>query len=74
VARAIEHGERDDLSALTAAQHRADDELLTIYRRTLEPQSAERAGQAAIHQLFHHRLGARYNQFYSGKNAGTTRN
>ncbi len=67
VARAIEHGERDDLSALTTAQHRADEDLLAIYRRTLEPQSAEDAGKAAIHQLFHHRLGARYDQFYGGK-------
>ncbi len=67
VAHAIELGERDDLSALTDAQHRADDDLLKIYLRTLEMQSAEDAGKAAVHQLFHHRLGARYTQFYEGK-------
>jgi hypothetical protein len=67
VARGIERGERDDLPALVAAQNRADDDLLGIYLRTLEPQPAEQAGQAAIHQLFYHRLGTRYAQFYSGK-------
>jgi hypothetical protein len=64
VARAIERGERHDLVALTAAQNQADDELFQIYQRTLQPQSAEQAGKAAVHQLFHHRLGARYSQFY----------
>ena len=68
VARAIEHGSnRDDLSSLATAQHHADDHLLKIYLGTLEQQSPESAGQAAIHQLFHHRLGARYSQFYTGK-------
>src|SRR6185436_13644998 len=68
VAHAIDRGERDDLPALTEAQNRADDDLLKIYLRTLEMQSAEEAGKAAVHQLFYHRLGARYSQFYEGKN------
>jgi hypothetical protein len=67
VAHAIDQGQRDDLPALTEAQHRADDDLLNIYLRTLEIQSAEDAGKAAVHQLFYHRLGARYSQFYEGK-------
>ncbi|MEP7286529.1 MAG: hypothetical protein ABI947_12255 [Chloroflexota bacterium] len=67
VAHAIERGERDDLVALTAAQNRADDDLLRIYLSTLAWQSAEDAAKAPIHQLFHHRLGARYQEFYGGK-------
>ncbi len=67
VAHAIERGERHDLPVLTEAQHRADDELYRIYQRTLERQSAEKAAKAAVHQLFHHRLGARYAQFYTDK-------
>jgi hypothetical protein len=67
VAHAIDLGERDDLPALTEAQNRADDDLLDIYLRTLEMQPAEEAGKAAVHQLFYHRLGARYDQFYVGK-------
>lgn len=68
VAHALDLGERDDLPALAAAQQRADDELLAIYLRTLEMQSAEEASKAAVHQLFYHRLGTRYEQFYVGKN------
>ncbi len=41
VARAIERGERDDLPELAAAQNRADDQLLQIYSRTWEPQTAD---------------------------------
>jgi hypothetical protein len=67
VAYAIEHGTRNDLDALTEAQNRSDDQLLEIYLRTLQPQSAEDAGKAAVHQLFHHRLGERYRNFYSDK-------
>jgi hypothetical protein len=67
VARAIERGERDDLAALTEAQHRADADLLQIYLSTFEMQPAEEAAKAAVHQLFYHRLGTRYEQFYAGK-------
>lgn len=64
VAHAIDRGERDDLDALADAQHRADDQLLQLYLHTLEWQSAEQAAQAPVHQLFYHRLGTRYDQFY----------
>ncbi len=67
VAHAIERGERDDLPELTAAQNRADDQLLQIYSRTWEPQTADETANAAVQQLFYHRLGARYNSFYAGK-------
>jgi hypothetical protein len=67
VAQAIDLGARDDLPSLTEAQNRADDDLLRIYQSTLKMQSAEEAGSAAVHQLFYHRLGARYTQFYVGK-------
>ncbi len=70
VAHALDLGERDDLPELTAAQHRADEDLLQIYWRTLEMQSADEAASAAVHQLFYHRLGARYQQFYTGKAIG----
>jgi hypothetical protein len=67
VAHAIERGERHDLDALAEAQARADDLLLHIYWQTLASQSADEAARAPVHQLFHHRLGARYAQFYAGK-------
>jgi hypothetical protein len=67
VARAIERGEQQGLVGLTEAQNRADDQLLAIYLKTLERQSADDAAKAPVHQLFHHRLGARYNDFYVGK-------
>ena len=64
VAHALERGERDDLAALTAAQQASDDHLWTVYQSTLQPQTAESAGQVPVHQLFYHRLGTRYQQFY----------
>lgn len=68
VARALERGERDDLHALAAAQHAADDTLLQIYLNTLQWQVDSDAANAPIHQLFHHRLaGSRYQEFYAGK-------
>lgn len=70
VAYAIDHNQPfpgADLTALTRAQFQADDRLLDIYLNTLEWQSAEDAARAPIHQLFYHRLGARYRQFYVGK-------
>ncbi|MCC7446853.1 MAG: hypothetical protein IT324_05515 [Anaerolineae bacterium] len=67
VAHAIEQGERDDLAELTVAQNETDAKLADIYRRTLQWQTAEEAAQAPVHQLFYHRLGARYEQFYVGK-------
>lgn len=61
----IEQGTSQDFEALTRAQNRADDDLLQIYLRTLEWQSAEQAARAPIHQLFYHRLtGGRLDRFY----------
>ncbi|HVO41860.1 MAG TPA: hypothetical protein VMT34_04520 [Aggregatilineales bacterium] len=70
VARAIDRGTPlpgADLEALTAAQQKADDALLDIYLRSLQWQSADDAAKAPVHQLFYHRLGERYQQFYEGK-------
>jgi len=67
VAHALDLGDRDDLATLGDAQHQADDRLWQIYLSTLEWQTAETAAEAPVHQLFHHRLGARYEQFYAGK-------
>ncbi|MCC7207939.1 MAG: phosphotransferase, partial [Anaerolineae bacterium] len=69
VARAIERGERGpaDLEALAEAQTRADAQLYRRYEATWADQSADEAARAPIHQLFYHRLGARYAQFYAGK-------
>lgn len=67
VARALEHGERDDLGALTEAQHHADADLWRIYERTLAWQTAADAEGAPVHQLFYHRLGGRYQDFYAGQ-------
>jgi hypothetical protein len=67
VAWALERGEEDaiTLDALTAAQHRADDDLLQTYLRTLTWQEADAHASAPIHQLFYHRLtGGRLRQFY----------
>jgi hypothetical protein len=53
------------LAALTAAQHASDDQLLGLYRRTLDDQPADDAAQQPIHQLFYHRLtGGRMDRFY----------
>lgn len=65
VAWAIETGQSDALPTLTEAQHAADDDLLRLYRHTLQLQSAEQSAQAPIHQLFYHRLaGGRLARFY----------
>jgi hypothetical protein len=61
----IETHDSSDLEALKAAQNRADDELLSLYRKSLAPQSAEDAAKSPIHQLFYHRLtGGRLDRFY----------
>jgi hypothetical protein len=68
VAWHIETENDEDLAALTAAQYRADDELLAFYRNTLFEQSASDAAKSPVHQLFYHRLtGGRLDRFY-GKN------
>jgi hypothetical protein len=59
VALRIEGGEAGLATVLTAAQHRCDDELLDIYRRTAAIQPAAAAAQAPVHQLFYHRLTGR---------------
>lgn len=65
VAWRIETSDDSDLPALTSAQNRADDELLKLYRESLQLQSAENAGKSPVHQLFYHRLtGGRLDRFY----------
>lgn len=57
--------EEQVLSALTKAQNDADDHLLTLYRETLETQSAAESAKAPVHQLFCHRIvGGRMQRFY----------
>jgi hypothetical protein len=75
VAWQIEMGEQELLPALTYAQQEADDQLLQIYFRTLQWQSANEASQSPIHQLFYHRMkGGRLARFYGpmpgGNNGG----
>jgi hypothetical protein len=66
LAWAIENGNSDLLSQLTAAQNAADDQLLQLYQNTLADQPAEEAASAPIHQLFYHRLtGGRLARFYA---------
>ncbi|NWG15159.1 MAG: phosphotransferase [Chloroflexi bacterium] len=63
---AIENNQTDRLPALTRAQQAADNDLLRIYRATLQPQTALEAAQSPIHQLFYHRLaGGRLSRFYA---------
>lgn len=65
VAWEIETQDDSDLSALTIAQNRTDDELLNFYHQSLTTQSAENATKSPIHQLFYHRLtGGRLDRFY----------
>lgn len=65
-----ENASYDTHKPLLAAQSQADDDLLQIYRQTLDWQNADDAAQAPIHQLFHHRLTqGRLDRFYG---AGTT--
>jgi hypothetical protein len=61
----IEIGKNNSLPELAHAQQAADDQLLAAYVRTLQWQSADAAEQAAVHQLFYHRLaGGRLVRFY----------
>jgi hypothetical protein len=73
VAWAIEQDEEgtETLVTLTQAQHRADDDLLTIYLATLDLQSPEDAANAPVHQLFWHRItGGRLERFYGSRLKG----
>jgi hypothetical protein len=72
IAWEIEQGNTSQLPTLSQAQHDADDLLLKLYEQTLQPQTADSAASAPIHQLFHHRLtGERLSTFYG--NAITVR-
>ncbi|MBX3065288.1 MAG: phosphotransferase [Anaerolineae bacterium] len=67
VAREIEAGTRSDQQELADAQNEADRLLWQIYAKTLARQSAQDASKVPVQQLFYHRLGTRYQQFYEGK-------
>ena len=61
----IETGKSDRYADLEAAQRSSDEELLSLYQRSLAWQEAADAGAAAVHQLFWHRLaGPRMINFY----------
>ena len=65
VAWQIECGESAQQDSLRVAQQASDDELLTLYQRSLRWQSVSEAGSAGVHQLFWHRLtGGRMASFY----------
>lgn len=68
VAWSIETGQGDSevaLEELATAQHTADDDLFHLYQQTMTTQTADKANEAAIHQLFYHRLvGGRLERFY----------
>ena len=65
VAWQIENDDTAQLDALRAAQQASDDELLTLYQRSLRWQSECEASAAGVHQLFWHRLtGGRMSRFY----------
>lgn len=65
VAWQIECGDQGQLTALERAQLASDDELLTLYLKSLEWQSATEAASAGVHQLLWHRLtGQRMASFY----------
>jgi hypothetical protein len=67
VAWEIEQGDLSQMDSLTAAQHDLDDALFRLYEKTLTWLDAERAADAAVHQLFYHRLaGERLERFYGG--------
>ncbi len=68
VAWAIENGNSIHFEALRTEQNQLDDQLLAIYRNTLEWQSADPAAKAPVHQLFYHRLtGGRLARFYGAE-------
>lgn len=66
VAWQIEHiQDSTQLEILTQAQQQEDKRLFERYQQTLAPQDAPAAADAAIHQLFHHRLSkGRLQRFY----------
>lgn len=65
VAWEIESGNPEKFDSLTKAQQHSDDELFTLYKDTLQLQSADECANAPIHQLFHHRLTkGRLERFY----------
>lgn len=65
VAWQVENGDDKHFNLLKAAQNKADDDLLELYKATLTQQQAQPAAQEPIHQLFHHRLAqGRLERFY----------
>lgn len=68
VARQLERApDAGRLVDLTRAQYLSDDQLFTLYQRTLEDQPADAMATQPIHQLFYHRLtGGRMERFYGG--------
>jgi hypothetical protein len=70
VADAIEQGDETLRGPLTTAQERADCQLMEIYSSTLQDGQFGSSAEAAVHQLFHHRLvGGRFEDFYKSPKA-----
>jgi phosphoglycolate phosphatase-like HAD superfamily hydrolase len=70
LARALENGTSAAVAAetLLAAERRACEQLLTIYRRSARHSEAAEHAAAPVHQLFWHRLtGGRLASFYHGR-------
>jgi hypothetical protein len=65
LAWSIESGIDAQFETLKIAQEQSDKQLLDLYTRTLQNQSAAESAKAPIHQLFYHRLtGGRLKRFY----------
>ena len=65
VARAIETHQRHDAEKMIAIQQKSDDDLWSIYQKTLQPLTSQEHSNSPIHQLFYHRLtGGRFTKFY----------
>lgn len=68
VVRDLETGKRHDAQKIIAIQQQADETLWQIYRKTLQPLSAQEHAKVPVHQLFYHRLtGGRFAEFYQGR-------
>lgn len=65
VAREIETNKRDNAEKIIDIQEKSDDDLWSIYQKTLQTLTAKEHSESPIHQLFYHRLtGGRFSEFY----------
>ncbi len=65
VTREIETNHKHNAEQIIAIQEKSDDDLWSIYQKTLQPLTATEHSNSPIHQLFYHRLtGGRFTKFY----------